>query len=616
VPATPSQDLLSATAAIDNLTLAPLDGLEYLQSAQAPASSIREILVPETPETDEEGFLSDSDLIYSAAANLHITASAIERCALLPSQKAASIPPASPDERISIFLKDQEADITNSTEYQEVPPLSDFPKNITTTKLELAADADKYIKREVSKGTRQANNTVIRLFSKFWLELVQDGSAQHERFLKYATDFKEVGVANRLAQLKFISDLIFEDRDHGEDLSDADNDNVYYFVTTFVVRYRSKSSNPGVIHPATLKGYVVGLQRILRDELHVPRCALFKSEKLMTILDNRIRELQRAGLHGNSHNTLSIQDIQKIFTYLNDNAHSPQQYRNRLVFAIGLSTGLRPGAMHQLKYNQLKYETIRGEPVIMFYAAVGGRDGESKTDKGGFNTVADRPRVFPIPDQAILGGLVNLYGIIKEYLDFRVGFWDGSMRFFLSTRQSAGAGQGLERFFMKGNLGKNSFTKIVSSVCAAAGVDGDGANATVTTHGLRATMTTLLIDAGYDDSTISLRTGHRNVQSLRNYHSLRGGIGLDQFARMFDVDGGKTKQENQIKNGRGVLRTRDHEYEHKKENGVHVHPCVPDGKEESPPKRPRKGALGGDGTPEFPKNAVVNYTVHHHHHHY
>lgn len=45
-------------------------------------------------------------------------------------------------------------------------------------------------------------------------------------------------------------------------------------------------------------------------------------------------------------------------------------------------------------------------------------------------------------------------------------------------------------------------------------------------------MVTLLIDAGYDDATITFRTGHRDLKSLRNYHGLRGNTGEQQIRRM------------------------------------------------------------------------------------
>ena len=64
-------------------------------------------------------------------------------------------------------------------------------------------------------------------------------------------------------------------------------------------------------------------------------------------------------------------------------------------------------------------------------------------------------------------------------------------------------------------------------------------NSVVTTHGLRATMVTMLIDAGYSDSTIGLRTGHRDLRSLVKYHNLTGKIGVQQIGNMYGGNGSK-----------------------------------------------------------------------------
>lgn len=57
-------------------------------------------------------------------------------------------------------------------------------------------------------------------------------------------------------------------------------------------------------------------------------------------------------------------------------------------------------------------------------------------------------------------------------------------------------------------------------------------------HGLRDTMVSLHIEAGYDHSTITLRTEHCDIQSLRNYHNLCGNVGLQQIRRMFTSESG------------------------------------------------------------------------------
>lgn len=77
-------------------------------------------------------------------------------------------------------------------------------------------------------------------------------------------------------------------------------------------------------------------------------------------------------------------------------------------------------------------------------------------------------------------------------------------------------------YFSRQNLGKNKLFGITKFVCLKVGIEGDGVDKVVTSHGLRDLMVTLLIEAGYDDSTITLGTGNRDIGSLRSYHNLIG----------------------------------------------------------------------------------------------
>lgn len=54
-------------------------------------------------------------------------------------------------------------------------------------------------------------------------------------------------------------------------------------------------------------------------------------------------------------------------------------------------------------------------------------------------------------------------------------------------------------------------------MCLAENIKGHGVDGFVTTHGLRGTMASLLIEAGFSDAAVSLRTSHRSLNSLRIY---------------------------------------------------------------------------------------------------
>ena len=83
-------------------------------------------------------------------------------------------------------------------------------------------------------------------------------------------------------------------------------------------------------------------------------------------------------------------------------------------------------------------------------------------------------------------------------------------------------------------MGKNLMSSIVKHVCNALNIYGDGASQYMTTHGLRATMISLLIAAGHSDASVLLCSGHRDANSLKSYHNLRGRNGMNQLGDIFN----------------------------------------------------------------------------------
>lgn len=47
-------------------------------------------------------------------------------------------------------------------------------------------------------------------------------------------------------------------------------------------------------------------------------------------------------------------------------------------------------------------------------------------------------------------------------------------------------------------------------------------------HGFHGALATILYENGHSDSSVALRTGHRDPKSLEYYQHLRGGNGLQQ----------------------------------------------------------------------------------------
>ena len=76
--------------------------------------------------------------------------------------------------------------------------------------------------------------------------------------------------------------------------------------------------------------------------------------------------------------------------------------------------------------------------------------------------------------------------------------------------------------------------EIISHYCRQKGITGSGYIDGVSTHSLRESVTSLLIEYGVADSANTMRTGHRQIDSLRHYQNLREKEGQIQQNIIFD----------------------------------------------------------------------------------
>lgn len=122
-------------------------------------------------------------------------------------------------------------------------------------------------------------------------------------------------------------------------------------------------------------------------------------------------------------------------------------------------------------------------------------------------------------DFNILGGAINLYKVIDEYIQLHRRLMFGTERFFLRTKPEAVS---KDTFFIAAPLGKNSFNGKIRAACQIAGLSGDGFICNITVHTLRVTMIQWLLNANHTERVIAKRTGHKDLKSLKSYNTLRG----------------------------------------------------------------------------------------------
>lgn len=196
-----------------------------------------------------------------------------------------------------------------------------------------------------------------------------------------------------------------------------------------------------------------------------------------------------------------------------------------------MATGVRTTELCNLDLDQFKHEKVLGKDAVVFYPKVQSTLGESKNKKGGVQAVRYRSNCVPVRNISFFGGTLNVYRLIMRYIVARRIAKITVPRFFVGAK--GGARGDLSEFFHNQPLGKNTCSGTVRSICTKLGILGSGEAAYMTTHGLRATMISLLISAGYSDCAVALRSGHRDLASLQSYHNLRGKNGENQLAAVF-----------------------------------------------------------------------------------
>lgn len=318
---------------------------------------------------------------------------------------------------------------------------------------------------------------------------------------------------------------------------------VRFHLIEFAVNYRSKSGEE--VKPITMRGYILGLQRAFKYEwgydLKLLEGDVFNcpAEGLMAVLDNKFSLQQSTGVVAESHNVLSKEDVIKLYESPLLDRDTPLGFQARLVFSVALITAMRPSALVHLTVGQVQKITCGGEQVWKICGVIGSRVGASKTATGGWKAVQDKPQEVCVWNRTCLGGKLNLFEDLEDYMRIRNSLDCGSDRFFLAANARATT---FENFFKRQHLGRNAFARIVGSICRKEGITGTGVKQGMTLHGLRGSVVTLLFEDGQNDVNVAMRTGHRDLSSLKNYHNLRGALGMQQQAAIFGDSNAKRQK--------------------------------------------------------------------------
>lgn len=237
---------------------------------------------------------------------------------------------------------------------------------------------------------------------------------------------------------------------------------------------------------------------------------------LLSVLDNKAREQQRDGRFTVSHNALSRNEVQQLFKSRSLSRDTPSGFLARLVFNIGLLTGMGPTAMSTLSVRQIRRTTLIQKNYFIIQGAAGSASVASKTSRGSLKAVGHKPQEVAVFDEAH-DELINFYKDIRLFCAF-ANLDPTADRFFLAIKHQA---RDVRQFWKRQPLGKNTFPRIIRDCCVAEDFSGSGERNWITTHRLRGTLATLLFETNHSDSSVAMRNGHRDPRSLKRYQRLR-----------------------------------------------------------------------------------------------
>lgn len=338
---------------------------------------------------------------------------------------------------------------------------------------------------------------------------------------------------------------------------------VHNMLREFILNYRSEDEKQ--VSPATMRGYIASVQRVFADfgykmSLLSANSVQENGESIRCLLDKLQADYAAQVRAERPHNMFPQQDIIKLLKCKACSPATAEGYLNRLVLIVGVTLGVRPSAMVNLTVDQFKL-LLKGEERILLFTERGMSDSDPfSPTKPDIGIVSRRPTQIEIRDHPVLDGLINVYSVITEYLTIRQSFGSFSSRFFIQVNH---AGDEPAKFFKRQHLGRNAFSKIISTMCAKAGVSKVGVMEMMASNGVRGTLASYLLGAGHPNgsgtfsklppdssSTRGLQLSNNLQQNQQQIQPERAGADITSPSCQQTATGKQSSDEREVKRQR------------------------------------------------------------------
>lgn len=256
------------------------------------------------------------------------------------------------------------------------------------------------------------------------------------------------------------------------------------------VRYRQEDGSE--VSPSTMIGYIRSLNRSLSFKNY--KINLFeypvvkdRNDGLIPVHDNPFAKQQYAGGTVKHHNTLPRKYLIHILNHEICDDRTLLGYVYVYIIFFGIALGFRTNTMWEITTEKMNRTNLDDKNVYIYRERNGSITAGSRTRNCGIKYIIREPVQILLFDLDLLDGRLKFYKFY-EHLGSIIPECDSN---------------GL---FPQINCNR---TKPEEPL-----VTGSGLNDYMTNHGLRSSMTTLLVEVGHSDSSIIIRTGYSNATTF------------------------------------------------------------------------------------------------------
>ena len=289
-------------------------------------------------------------------------------------------------------------------------------------------------------------------------------------------------------------------------------------LSKFLLAVRKKNGDE--FEPTTLRGFLSSVERYLKKRRY--RESILTGQHFATTRDtlkSKQKELKRKG-KGNKPREASCLTQQEIDTLYEKGAmglNSPQALVNSIWFNNCMHFGLRGGKeQRDLKWGDITLKTdSRGKEYLEYSTE---RQTKTRPGDNPANTRSVKPRMYENLDVPPERNPVYLYKFFKAKRPENTLNVDSP--FYLSVNHTSTSKYSFSetKWFKPQPMGVNKLNSLMKDCAETAKV---GLDKRIANHSARKTLVQTLQDKNVPPTQIIQVTGHKNLQSVNNYSTLR-----------------------------------------------------------------------------------------------